>query len=145
MLYSYTVDAATGRNSGLSVLLNETSTRAGIEPPTPWLKDGPATYWPSVAPFKAKDRCAWTWTRTLKHPSFRLIWLYMRFFVQLLLTFMFYKDFLNLLNYLRSTFRRAIIDLTPEPRGDTANRSPCVTEPPSRRPLATSPSKTYAV
>jgi len=48
LLHSYTVDAATGSNSGLSVLLKDTSTRAGIEPPTPWLKDGPATHSPIV-------------------------------------------------------------------------------------------------
>jgi len=41
-LHSYTVDAATRSSSGLSVLLKDTSTRAGIEPPTAWLKDGPA-------------------------------------------------------------------------------------------------------
>jgi len=35
MLHSYTVDKATGSNSVLSVLLKDTSTRAGIEPPTP--------------------------------------------------------------------------------------------------------------
>jgi len=44
MLHPYTVDTATGSNSGLSVLLKDTSTRAGIEPPTPWLKDGPADH-----------------------------------------------------------------------------------------------------
>jgi len=38
LLHSYTVDAATGSNSGLSVLLKDTSTRVGIEPQTPWLK-----------------------------------------------------------------------------------------------------------
>jgi len=48
LLYYYTVDTAAGSNSGLSVLLKDTSTRAGIEPPTPWLKDGPADLWPSV-------------------------------------------------------------------------------------------------
>jgi len=48
LLHSYIVNAATGSNSGLSVLLKDTSTRAGIEPPTPWLKDGPATHWPIV-------------------------------------------------------------------------------------------------
>jgi len=41
-LQSYSVDAATGSTSALSVLLKDTSTRAGIEPPTPRLKDGPA-------------------------------------------------------------------------------------------------------
>jgi len=35
MWHSYTVDTDTGSNSGLSVLLKDTSTRAGIEPPTP--------------------------------------------------------------------------------------------------------------
>jgi len=35
MLASYTVGTTTGSNSGLSVLLKDTSTRAGIEPPTP--------------------------------------------------------------------------------------------------------------
>jgi len=35
MLHSYTVDAATGNNSGLSALLRDTSTSLGIEPPTP--------------------------------------------------------------------------------------------------------------
>jgi len=39
---------ATGSNTGLSVLLKDTSTRAGIEPPTPWLKDRPANHWPTV-------------------------------------------------------------------------------------------------
>jgi len=34
LLESYTVDAATGSNSRLSVLLKDTSTRPGIEPPT---------------------------------------------------------------------------------------------------------------
>jgi len=29
----------------LSVLLKDASTRAGIEPPTPWLKDGSANHW----------------------------------------------------------------------------------------------------
>jgi len=48
-LQSYTVDTATSRHSGLSVLLKDTSTRAGVEPPTPWLKDGPADHWPIVA------------------------------------------------------------------------------------------------
>jgi len=43
------IDTATGSNSGLSVLLKDTSTRSGIEPPTPWLKEGPATHWPTVA------------------------------------------------------------------------------------------------
>jgi len=33
--HSYTGDSATGSNSGLSVSLKDTSTRAGIEPPTP--------------------------------------------------------------------------------------------------------------
>jgi len=33
-LHLYTVDTATGSNSGFSVLLKGTSTRAGIEPPT---------------------------------------------------------------------------------------------------------------
>jgi len=33
--HSYTVETATESNSGLSVLLKDTSTRAGIEPPTP--------------------------------------------------------------------------------------------------------------
>jgi len=47
-LQSYTVDTATGNNAGLSVLLKETSTRAEIEPPTPWLKDRPANHWPRV-------------------------------------------------------------------------------------------------
>jgi len=42
------VDTATGSNSGLSVLLMYTSTRAGIEPSTFWLKDGPANHWPTV-------------------------------------------------------------------------------------------------
>jgi len=46
LLHSYTVDAATGSISGTSVLLKDTSARAGTEPPTPWLKDGPATHWP---------------------------------------------------------------------------------------------------
>jgi len=41
--------AATGRHSGLSALLKDTSTRPGSEPPTPWLKDGPADLWPTVA------------------------------------------------------------------------------------------------
>jgi len=45
MLDSYTVDTATGSNSGLSVLLKGTLTRAGIEPPIPWLKDRPANHW----------------------------------------------------------------------------------------------------
>jgi len=53
-LQSYTVDKATGSNSGLSVLLKDTSTRAGIESPTPWLKDGPANHWPTVAPIRNK-------------------------------------------------------------------------------------------
>jgi len=35
-------------NSGLSVLLKDTWTRAGIEPPTPRLKDGPADLWHKV-------------------------------------------------------------------------------------------------
>jgi len=33
--HSYSVDSATGSHSGLSVLLKGTTTRAGIEPPTP--------------------------------------------------------------------------------------------------------------
>jgi len=33
MFQSYIVDTGTGRDSGLSVLLKDTSTRAGIEPP----------------------------------------------------------------------------------------------------------------
>jgi len=49
MLHSYTVDTATGSNSGLHILLKDKSTRAGIEPP--WLKDGPANHWPTVASF----------------------------------------------------------------------------------------------
>jgi len=40
-------DTARGNNSGLSVLLKDTSTRTGIEPPTPWLEDRPANYWHS--------------------------------------------------------------------------------------------------
>jgi len=48
MLHSYTVEAATGSRSGLNALLKDTSTRAGIEPPTPWLEDGPADRWPTV-------------------------------------------------------------------------------------------------
>jgi len=48
LLYSDTVDTATGSNSGLSVLLKGTPTRAGIEPPTLWLRDGPATHRPTV-------------------------------------------------------------------------------------------------
>jgi len=36
------------RYSMTSVLLKDTSTRAGIEPPTPRVKDGPATHWPTV-------------------------------------------------------------------------------------------------
>jgi len=36
--------------SGLGVLLKDTSTRARIEPPTLWLEDGPANFWPTVAP-----------------------------------------------------------------------------------------------
>jgi len=44
-LHSYTGDTATG----LSVLLKDTSTTAGIEPLTPWFKDGPADHWPTVA------------------------------------------------------------------------------------------------
>jgi len=36
-------------NSGWSVLLKDTSTRAGIEPPTLWLKNVPANHWPTVA------------------------------------------------------------------------------------------------
>jgi len=35
MLHSSSVDTATGSYSGFSVLLKDTSTRAGIEPPTP--------------------------------------------------------------------------------------------------------------
>jgi len=50
LLQSYSVDAATGSNSALSVLLKDTWTRVGIEPPAPWLKDGPATSWPIAAP-----------------------------------------------------------------------------------------------
>jgi len=42
MLHSDAVDTATGSNSGLSVLLEDTSIRAGIEPPTPVWK----TCWP---------------------------------------------------------------------------------------------------
>jgi len=48
LLHSDTVEQLQGA-SGLSVLLKGTSTRAKIEPPTPWLKDGPATHWPTVA------------------------------------------------------------------------------------------------
>jgi len=43
MLHSCTVD------TGSRVLLKDTSTRAGIEPPTPWFKDGPADLWHTVA------------------------------------------------------------------------------------------------
>jgi len=50
MLHSYTVDTARRSNSGISVLLKDTSTKAGIEPPTPWLKDGPPNHWSTVAP-----------------------------------------------------------------------------------------------
>jgi len=53
---SYTVDAATGSNLGLSVLLKDTSTRAGIEPPTPWLKDTPAIHWPTVTLWSSEKR-----------------------------------------------------------------------------------------
>jgi len=35
MEHSYTVNTATGSNSGLSVLLKDTSTGAGIDPATP--------------------------------------------------------------------------------------------------------------
>jgi len=48
MLRSYTVDKATGSNSGLSDLLKDTLTRARIELPTPLLKDRPANHWPPV-------------------------------------------------------------------------------------------------
>jgi len=43
-LHSPTVDTATGRKPGLSVLLKDTSTRAGIEPSTSIFKDGAANH-----------------------------------------------------------------------------------------------------
>jgi len=47
MLYSYTrLQGA----SGFSALLKDTSTRARIEPPTPWLEDGPTNHRPTVNP-----------------------------------------------------------------------------------------------
>jgi len=49
MLRSHTVDTATESNSGLSVLLKDTSTQAGIEPHPPFIKGGPANHWPTVA------------------------------------------------------------------------------------------------
>jgi len=55
LLQSYTVDTATGSNLGLGVLLKDTSTRVGIEPPTPWLKDGLATHWPTVTQLTILD------------------------------------------------------------------------------------------
>jgi len=42
------VDTDTGSDSGFSVLLKDTWTRAGIEPTTPRSKDGPANNWPTV-------------------------------------------------------------------------------------------------
>jgi len=47
MRHSYSVDTATGSNSGSSVLLKDAWTMAGIEPPTPILKDGTADHWPT--------------------------------------------------------------------------------------------------
>jgi len=46
-IQKYTIDTATGNNLWLSVLLKGKSTRAGIEPPTSWLKDRPADHWHS--------------------------------------------------------------------------------------------------
>jgi len=48
-LPSYNVNTATGSNSAWSVFLKDTSSRMGIQPPTPWLKDRPANHWPTVA------------------------------------------------------------------------------------------------
>jgi len=55
MFYSYTVDAAIGSNSGLSLLLKDASTGVGVEPPTPWLKGRPANHWPTVATTNATN------------------------------------------------------------------------------------------
>ncbi|TNN44063.1 hypothetical protein EYF80_045748 [Liparis tanakae] len=44
MFPSLAVDAATGSNPGISFLLRDTWTRAGIEPPTHRLRDGRADH-----------------------------------------------------------------------------------------------------